>query len=157
MRTLCEELGYRIGDSFELQKDVYTRTVLTIGSIVTLCLDDGTDYPNFRDTNGLKHWIPLEFLQRCDVPSPGVKVYPESPNKNVEPTNESGEVDHPAHYNSGKMECIDAIESALSPEEFKGYLKGNTLKYLWRMNLKGSVETDAKKAKWYLDKLLGTF
>ena len=62
-------------------------------------------------------------------------------------------VNHPPHYTAGAIECIDAIESALTPEELKGYLKGNALKYLWRMNHKGGRESLAK-ARWYVDRLL---
>lgn len=80
-KTPCEELGYKIGDNFELQEDVYTSIILTIGNIVTLCLDDGSNYPRFRDTKGLESWIPLRILKKCNTISPGVKVYPEPTNK----------------------------------------------------------------------------
>lgn len=63
-------------------------------------------------------------------------------------------VNRPAHYNQGKVECIDAIESALTPEEFRGFLKGQVLKYTWRMGLKGVAYEDADKARWYNDRLL---
>jgi hypothetical protein len=61
---------------------------------------------------------------------------------------------NPSHY-AGKIECIDAIESALSPEEFKGFLRGNVLKYNWRCMQKNGVE-DLKKAQWYEDRLIKT-
>lgn len=62
-------------------------------------------------------------------------------------------VNHPPHYQSEKgVECIDAIEAALSPEEFRGYCKGNALKYAWRERSKGGDE-DLKKAAWYLNRL----
>ena len=62
-------------------------------------------------------------------------------------------VNNPAHYKKSDVECIDAISSALSPDEFKGYCKGNILKYVWRENHKGKKE-DLKKAQWYLNKLI---
>jgi hypothetical protein len=62
-------------------------------------------------------------------------------------------VSHPDHYTSGNIECIDAIRSALTPEEFRGYLKGNIIKYIWRERLKGQNES-LSKAGWYLDYLL---
>lgn len=62
-------------------------------------------------------------------------------------------VNNPLHYQSEKMECIDAIEAQLSPEEFMGFLKGNIAKYLWREKTKGGAES-LRKAKWYLDKLI---
>ena len=66
---------------------------------------------------------------------------------------ETDNVNHPAHYASGNIECIDAIESQLTPEEFRGYLKGNIAKYIWREKAKGGVES-LKKAQWYLNKLV---
>ena len=64
-------------------------------------------------------------------------------------------VNSPPHYNTGSIECIDAIEESMTPEAFKGYLKGNILKYLIRYKHKGSPEVDLGKANWYLDKLTG--
>lgn len=63
------------------------------------------------------------------------------------------EVNSPEHYTSGGIECIDAIEAALTPEEFRGYLKGNIMKYVWRERKKGGAQSIAK-AKWYLNRLL---
>lgn len=53
--------------------------------------------------------------------------------------------DHPSHYNQGSVECIDAISSALSPDELSGFIKGNVIKYLWRNNHKNGIE-DLKKS-----------
>jgi hypothetical protein len=65
-------------------------------------------------------------------------------------------VNSPSHYNSGGVECIQAIEASMEPEAFQGYLKGNTLKYIWRMSYKGKTLEDCKKAQWYLNKLIST-
>lgn len=62
-------------------------------------------------------------------------------------------VNSPSHYTQGSVECIDAIQSALSPEEFKGYLKGNVMKYIYRERNKGGTES-LKKAQWYLNKIV---
>ncbi len=64
-------------------------------------------------------------------------------------------VNHPPHYTAGSVECIDAIRAALTPEEFRGYCKGNVLKYTWREKHKGGDESLAK-AQWYLKQLTGT-
>ena len=63
-------------------------------------------------------------------------------------------VNHPAHYTQGGIECIDAIKSSMTAEEFRGYLKGNIMKYLWRYRNKGGTE-DMRKAEWYLQRLIG--
>lgn len=62
-------------------------------------------------------------------------------------------VSHPSHYTSGGIECIQAMRAALAPEEYRGYLRGNVLKYIWRCRLKGGVE-DLCKARAYLDWLI---
>lgn len=63
-------------------------------------------------------------------------------------------VDHPSHYNNGKVECIDGIEAACTNlNGFEGFCTGNAIKYLWRWKSKGGKE-DLKKAKWYIDKML---
>lgn len=58
-------------------------------------------------------------------------------------------VNHPAHYTQGGVECIDAIRACMTDEEFIGYCKGCTLKYVWRFEHKGGTE-DLKKAAVYL-------
>lgn len=62
-------------------------------------------------------------------------------------------VNHPSHYTDGGIECIEAIEAALSDEEFRGYCKGNCMKYIWREKFKGGTES-LKKAQWYLNRLI---
>ena len=63
-------------------------------------------------------------------------------------------INQPPHYTQGEIECIDAIEAALTPEEFRGYCKGNAIKYIWRERHKGGKNSLAKAA-WYLARLLG--
>lgn len=67
--------------------------------------------------------------------------------------NDKNNVDHPSHYNNGTIECVDAIESALTPEEFRGWLKGSIIKYIWRLNHKSVPLQDCQKALWYGNKL----
>ena len=63
-------------------------------------------------------------------------------------------VNHPSHYTAGKVECIDAIESATSDlKGIEAVCTGNVIKYIWRWKLKNGLE-DLKKARWYLDKLI---
>lgn len=62
-------------------------------------------------------------------------------------------VNHPAHYNSGKIEVITIQEDQLSAEEYRGYIKGQVIKYITRERHKNGLE-DLKKARWYLDRLI---
>lgn len=63
-------------------------------------------------------------------------------------------VNHPSHYTSGKVECIDAIESATGDlTGIEAVCTANIIKYVWRWKLKNGVE-DLEKASWYLHKLI---
>ena len=62
-------------------------------------------------------------------------------------------VNRPEHYaNQGSVECLDAIKSMLSKEEYIGYLRGNIFKYQWRRS-KGNFKQDLGKAQFYLNRL----
>ena len=63
-------------------------------------------------------------------------------------------VNNPSHYNKGGIECIDAIQQSMTEGAFKGYLKGNVQKYMWRYECKAKPAEDLKKARWYLNKLI---
>ncbi len=61
---------------------------------------------------------------------------------------------NPDHYETPDgIECIQGIQAALTPEEFRGLCKGNALKYVWRERMKGGDE-DLRKAIWYLDRIV---
>lgn len=63
-------------------------------------------------------------------------------------------VNHPAHYTQGDIECIDAIKAALGPEGFIAFLRGQVIKYEWRLLHKEKPVEDARKAAWYNDRLI---
>ena len=88
-----------------------------------------------------------------DIPGPDPGDYGFAPVE-VEKDTSNDVVNHPAHYTQGGIECIEAIKASMTEEEFRGYLKGCQMKYMWRYRLKGGVE-DLKKARWYLDRLIG--
>ena len=62
-------------------------------------------------------------------------------------------VNRPAHYTQGGIECIDAMISAFGKEAVKTYCRINAFKYLWRSEHKNHTE-DIRKAIWYLNKYL---
>lgn len=62
-------------------------------------------------------------------------------------------VTHPKHYNTGKIEVIRIIEDQLTDEEYRGYIKGQVLKYITRERTKNGLE-DLQKAAWYLNRLI---
>lgn len=58
-------------------------------------------------------------------------------------------VNHPEHYNKGKIEVIDIIESL-----DLGFHLGNAIKYIARAKHKGKETEDINKAIWYLERYL---
>lgn len=59
----------------------------------------------------------------------------------------------PNHYTNRKHECIDEIKAMLTEEEYRGYLKGNVIKYRFRANSKNGEE-DMQKADNYAHRLM---
>ena len=71
----------------------------------------------------------------------------ESSNKGIE------KVDHPSHYNEGKVETLEHIKQFMADDAYIGFLQGNIMKYLHRYKYKNGKE-DLLKAKWYLEELI---
>lgn len=62
-------------------------------------------------------------------------------------------VNHPSHYETGKFECIEVMEEAISKDAVMAFCLCNAFKYLYRCSRKNGVE-DIRKAQWYLNKYL---
>lgn len=60
-------------------------------------------------------------------------------------------VNHPAHYETGKFECIEVMIETQGVEAVKHFCLCNAFKYLYRAERKNGLE-DIKKAIWYLNK-----
>lgn len=58
----------------------------------------------------------------------------------------------PEHYNKS-IQPIEYMKAIMTPEQFRGFLKGNIIKYISRADNKGGRE-DYKKAMVYLGWLL---
>jgi len=56
-------------------------------------------------------------------------------------------VNHPAHYNAGRIEVVDFLE-----DQRLGFHLGNAVKYITRAEHKGSAIEDLEKAAWYLQR-----
>jgi hypothetical protein len=66
------------------------------------------------------------------------------------------EIRKPRHYTQGPIEFIDAIESMLSQSSGDpvDFCRGQAVKYLWRLPHKGKPLEDAKKAQFYIDRIV---
>jgi|TARA_R110000744_G_scaffold344683_1_gene450082 hypothetical protein len=109
----------------------------TIGTDPTIA----AEAPEFEDC-----WYPTR--QKT-----GLEAWMKEAHEDVD-TKEEDVVNNPSHYNTGSIECIEAISESMTSESFKGYLKGNALKYIWRCDYKGKKIEDLQKAVWYLQKLM---
>ena len=89
----------------------------------------------------------------ADVNCPCCRPQPDNTTPDTPDCRPQPDTINPDHYKHGKVECIDGIESALTPEELRGYVKGNALKYIWREGHKNGDE-DVRKAIWYLNRLV---
>ncbi len=56
------------------------------------------------------------------------------------------------HYDQYQIEPIEALRDWLTPEEFRGFLRGSAIKYQIRYRDKNGVE-DLQKAQWFLNEL----
>lgn len=65
-------------------------------------------------------------------------------------------VNSPKHYKLRGLdiESVDVIRATLTPEEFRGWCKGNAMKYMHRLGKKDNEVQDAKKAMKYLEWLV---
>jgi len=62
-------------------------------------------------------------------------------------------VNKPSHYTQGKVECIDAIDSAtMGLVGIVAVCVANVIKYIWRFSRKNGIE-DLDKCDNYLQKL----
>lgn len=120
------------------------------------------DYEDFnKEYKKFEMWNDkADFINGIDELSFGdnVKVQFDWPKNNIQPTGfiPDDRVNSPSHYTSGRMEAIDIIEDAIStaPTPGKGLLQAQVLKYILRLWLKDSPVEDAKKAEWYLRRLI---
>lgn len=56
------------------------------------------------------------------------------------------------HYKDMQIQPWDVMQAVLTPEEFRGFLKGNVIKYAMRQGKKDGTD-DAGKAQHYAQKL----
>ena len=57
------------------------------------------------------------------------------------------------HYMAMPIQPIRFFQASMKPDEFKGFLKGNAIKYIMREGMKNGTE-DIEKAKVYVDWLV---
>ena len=106
---------------------------------------------NFACAEELSPYDIVARLPDLPLPPPPVPDKPQSTSSETLTGNMQVGGDH---YKKMKHQPIDVMESCMSPEELKGFLRGNALKYLMRMGHKDSAHTDVYKALHYVDMLV---
>jgi hypothetical protein len=142
-----------MSEAIDITKPVWTKR----GGVVTELMETATGFRPLRgveDFDGdttVRSWTLDGHWSRPDDPMD--LDLTNTPPAGYEPSRPDM-VNHPPHYTAGGIECINAIQAMLTPEEWRGFLKGQILKYTWREKHKGGKE-DIGKAGFYLDKLKG--
>lgn len=95
-------------------------------------------------SDGLDGVSPMEWDSLRNGTGPKVVVH-KRPRDNVAT---------PHHYVNGGVECIEYIRQQLG-DTHRAYLEGNVLKYMHRHKLKGKPLEDLRKARVYLNWLIG--
>ena len=120
-------------------------------TLVDLAFDDNADIDSAR---------PAFHYDWKNRSSPNIIAYkvaitkPDGSDEELSVVYKPDVVNHPSHYTNGKVECIDAIESAtVGKTGIDAVCVANVIKYLWRYEDKNGLE-DIKKAQWYLNKLI---
>jgi hypothetical protein len=71
--------------------------------------------------------------------------------KTFDATTKNPDPIHPDHYDG--RACLDAIRAQSSPQEYVGFLKGQVLRYNWRLGRKDQAVIEAGKARFYQTEL----
>lgn len=121
----------------------------------------------FCGKNPISEHVDDVFSIRCNNPDCPVYVYAQSKIdlpveawniraenlKAVPPATAPDSVNHPSHYETNGIECIDAMTAAQGVDAVQDFCICNAFKYIWRHKHKNGAE-DIKKAVWYLNKWL---
>ena len=67
-------------------------------------------------------------------------------------------INHPQRYGGDTTyECVKVLKSWMNEDEYRGFLRGNCLKYLCRVGKKDEIVQELEKSKWYLEKLIESY
>ena len=108
-------------------------------------------FRSWASTDEEREAAPLELLVQEDRPAAGIysEGYADGPPAEKKSGASDDPVRHPAHYTTGKIECIDYIE-----DKELGFHLGNAVKYITRAGRKDPARTveDLEKAVWYIQR-----
>lgn len=128
--------GFQVGDAVRIKHDKDERLPLVIRSLQSSGSDNTPIALCVSECGKRVRWSAFEEMERIDQ---------------ADPIN-------PSHYKHLPAEAIDIIMAAIAkaPSNESAFLQGQVIKYLLRCWSKKGIE-DLRKAKWYLDRLVGGF
>ena len=153
-------MKFKVGDKVRIRKNLIsgtwfhdclvTRDMCEMGGKeAVIRMARGSSY--FLSTKGTEWSWTDEMLEPAEESSGSSD---EKPDVMFPAFQEDNGMPHTPHYMNGLIETIDVIKMALTPEEFKGFLKGNVLKYELRAPYKHETpDADYQKAKDYFNLL----
>lgn len=125
------------------------------GEIYTIDKDDSGDVgPSIGDASPSENYgFKFTLLPEQEIPD---GYYHDDEEDKLKPLKRAvpspDMVNHPPHYQTDGIECIDAIRASLGLDGFVAYCRGNAIKYSWRAGKKDETAQDLKKAAWYLNR-----
>lgn len=147
-------MKFKVGDMVKIRNNEFGK----LGKIGTITRIQGNSLPYFVDFTTPYgedfQWSSesdMALIEPDEHPDDVAPATVEQPDVRF-PAFEEDNVNHPPHYKHGEIETLDIIRMSLTDEEFRGFLKGNVLKYQMRAPFKhADPEEDYKKAKFYYD------
>lgn len=129
----------------------------------TFTITDNDDFIRVKEpfTRKVKHLGDAEMKIDVVDKITGAKFTTDMPEKEIDITSntpfykEEKENNVPEHYKgNGNIDVIDFLYQQLPFEQFKGFMKGNMIKYPVRAGRKDDELADIKKARDYADRLI---
>lgn len=161
MKEYLEPLRYG-GYKYHKDPDAYLSTWLEIHKDAEFAVLNGNNEVDFYTGLALEksHFIPesIVWQREQDEPFLTPECTLNDQYAEIEQVRQAikDNVNHPSHYTQGKVECLDALESAtIGKSGIEAVCVANVIKYLWRYEEKNGLE-DVKKAQFYLNRLLAT-
>lgn len=126
------------------------QNLCSVDEIVRILQEQGVKVDGRLTQKGRSHASPKKAAA-APKPKPAA---PKKEEPKEAPKPDPDPVNHPAHYNRGAVECIEAIMAAVTGlPAAEAWLAGQIIKYVWRYKWKNGAE-DLRKAMFYLDRLI---
>lgn len=118
-----------------------------MNGICSDCSNCGCSCSDCDDASGFSN----EARQQHDAPlmSDNLRAAIDAANENAAIKDGSIKDPKSRYYGAGGFETLDIIKAKLTPEQYRGFLLGNIIKYSCRANHKGEFDRDIEKVKFY--------